>query len=91
MFDYMFRAIMMGLMLHANGKALMKKGKYRDALEVLNMGEVSLYCSISCTHSLQSNHFFFSFEGSVPNWKTWIGFRLSLYNFEYLDLGLKFL
>ncbi|XP_047947234.1 NEDD8 ultimate buster 1-like [Salvia hispanica] len=35
------RAIMMGLMLHANGKALMKKGKYRDALEVLNMGEES--------------------------------------------------
>ncbi|XP_042055796.1 NEDD8 ultimate buster 1-like isoform X3 [Salvia splendens] len=34
------RAIMMGLMLHANGKALMKKGKYRDALEVLNMGEM---------------------------------------------------
>ncbi|KAL1547979.1 NEDD8 ultimate buster 1-like [Salvia divinorum] len=35
------RAIMMGLMLHANGKALMKRGKYRDALEVLNMGEES--------------------------------------------------
>ena len=35
---------MMGLMLHANGKALMKREQYRDALEVLNMGEVSLYC-----------------------------------------------
>ncbi|KAG6411567.1 hypothetical protein SASPL_129650 [Salvia splendens] len=35
------RAIMMGLMLHANGKALMKREQYRDALEVLNMGEES--------------------------------------------------
>ncbi|XP_047944617.1 NEDD8 ultimate buster 1-like isoform X2 [Salvia hispanica] len=35
------RAVMMGLMLHANGKALMKREQYRDALEVLNMGEES--------------------------------------------------
>lgn len=33
---------MMGLMLHANAKALMRREQYRDALEVLNMGEVSL-------------------------------------------------
>lgn len=31
---------MMGLMLHANGKALIRKEMYRDALEVLVMGEV---------------------------------------------------
>ncbi|XP_057767917.1 uncharacterized protein LOC130988157 isoform X2 [Salvia miltiorrhiza] len=35
------RAIMMGLMLHANGKALMRREQYKDALEVLNMGEES--------------------------------------------------
>ncbi|KAI4377184.1 hypothetical protein MLD38_014856 [Melastoma candidum] len=35
------RAVMMGLMLHANGKQLIKNGKYRDALEVLAMGEES--------------------------------------------------
>ncbi|XAR66832.1 hypothetical protein NMG60_11013181 [Bertholletia excelsa] len=33
------RAIMMGLMLHANAKQLIKKEKYKDALEVLAMGE----------------------------------------------------
>ncbi|XP_051131703.1 uncharacterized protein LOC127251839 [Andrographis paniculata] len=33
------RAIMMGLMLHANAKALIRRQKYRDALEVLVMGE----------------------------------------------------
>lgn len=33
------RAIMMGLMLHANGKQLISKQKYKDALEVLIMGE----------------------------------------------------
>lgn len=33
---------MMGLMLHANAKALMRKEKYRDELEVLTMGEVSV-------------------------------------------------
>ncbi|KAL3532263.1 hypothetical protein ACH5RR_005784 [Cinchona calisaya] len=33
------RAIMMGLMLHANGKQLISKQQYRDALEVLTMGE----------------------------------------------------
>nr|XP_004242723.1 NEDD8 ultimate buster 1 [Solanum lycopersicum] len=33
------RAIMMGLMLHANAKALMRKKKYKEALEVLTMGE----------------------------------------------------
>ncbi|GFP89363.1 nedd8 ultimate buster 1 [Phtheirospermum japonicum] len=32
-------AIMMGLMLHANGKALIRREQYRDALEVLSMGE----------------------------------------------------
>ncbi|CAL1359017.1 unnamed protein product [Linum trigynum] len=35
------QALMMGLMLHTNGKVLMKKGKFRDALEVLNMAEES--------------------------------------------------
>ncbi|CAI0388927.1 unnamed protein product [Linum tenue] len=34
------QALMMGLMLHTNGKVLMKRGKFRDALEVLNMAEV---------------------------------------------------
>ncbi|KAJ8562268.1 hypothetical protein K7X08_011559 [Anisodus acutangulus] len=34
------RAIMMGLMLHANAKALMRKKKYKEALEVLTMGEM---------------------------------------------------
>lgn len=33
------RAIMMGLMLHANAKQLIREHKYRDALEVLTMGE----------------------------------------------------
>ncbi|KZV54957.1 hypothetical protein F511_37847 [Dorcoceras hygrometricum] len=33
------RAIMMGLMLHTNGKALIRKQQYRDALEVLIIGE----------------------------------------------------
>ncbi|KAK6131873.1 hypothetical protein DH2020_034396 [Rehmannia glutinosa] len=33
------RAIMMGLMLHANAKALIRREQYRDALEVLTMGE----------------------------------------------------
>ncbi|KAL8488452.1 hypothetical protein ACS0TY_024196 [Phlomoides rotata] len=33
------RALMMGLMLHANAKALMRREQYRDALEVLTMGE----------------------------------------------------
>lgn len=34
---------MMGLMLHANAKQLIKKENYKDALEVLSMGEVSHY------------------------------------------------
>ncbi|XP_061350791.1 uncharacterized protein LOC133295902 [Gastrolobium bilobum] len=33
------RAIMMGLMLDANGKRLIRQGNYNDALEVLTMGE----------------------------------------------------
>ncbi|XP_027066932.1 uncharacterized protein [Coffea arabica] len=33
------RAIMMGLMLHANAKQLIREHKYKDALEVLIMGE----------------------------------------------------
>ncbi|PQM42024.1 NEDD8 ultimate buster 1 [Prunus yedoensis var. nudiflora] len=33
------RAIMMGLMLHTNGKQLIKRQNYKDALEVLAMGE----------------------------------------------------
>lgn len=33
------RAIMMGLMLHTNAKELIKKQNYKDALEVLTMGE----------------------------------------------------
>ncbi|KAI9117613.1 hypothetical protein K1719_011779 [Acacia pycnantha] len=35
------RAVMMGLMLHANGKRLIIQKKYNDALEVLSMGEES--------------------------------------------------
>ncbi|PNX98136.1 NEDD8 ultimate buster 1-like protein [Trifolium pratense] len=35
------RAVMMGLMLHAKGKHLIKGGNYKDALEVLTMGEES--------------------------------------------------
>ncbi|KAJ9688806.1 hypothetical protein PVL29_014450 [Vitis rotundifolia] len=35
------RAVMMGLMLHANAKQLIKKENYKDALEVLSMGEES--------------------------------------------------
>ncbi|XP_027353602.1 NEDD8 ultimate buster 1-like [Abrus precatorius] len=33
------RAVMMGLMLHAKGKRLVRQGNYKDALEVLSMGE----------------------------------------------------
>lgn len=33
------RAMMMGLMLHANAKSLIKRHMYKDALEVLTMGE----------------------------------------------------
>ncbi|OIT36111.1 PREDICTED: NEDD8 ultimate buster 1 [Nicotiana attenuata] len=33
------RAIMMGLMLHTNAKVLMRKKNYKEALEVLTMGE----------------------------------------------------
>ncbi|CAN4113105.1 unnamed protein product [Withania somnifera] len=47
------RAIMMGLMLHANAKALMRKKNYKDALEVLTMGEVSaysLFCYFPCLY-----------------------------------------
>ncbi|MED6137295.1 hypothetical protein PIB30_063753 [Stylosanthes scabra] len=33
------RAVMMGLMLDANGKRLIRQGNYKDALEVLTMGE----------------------------------------------------
>ncbi|KAI4344215.1 hypothetical protein L6164_011466 [Bauhinia variegata] len=35
------RAVMMGLMLHANGKSLIRQEKYNDALEVLSMAEES--------------------------------------------------
>ncbi|XP_057431118.1 uncharacterized protein LOC130723981 [Lotus japonicus] len=35
------RAVMMGLMLHAKGKRLIRQGNYKDALEVLIMGEES--------------------------------------------------
>ncbi|MCL7024672.1 hypothetical protein MKW94_026706, partial [Papaver nudicaule] len=35
------QGLMMGLMLHTNGKHLIKKQKFRDALDVLNMGEES--------------------------------------------------
>ncbi|KAJ1436993.1 Ubiquitin-like domain superfamily [Sesbania bispinosa] len=35
------RAVMMGLMLHAKGKHLIRQGNYKDALEVLSMGEES--------------------------------------------------
>ncbi|KAG6658668.1 hypothetical protein CIPAW_04G177800 [Carya illinoinensis] len=33
-------AVMMGLMLHANGKQLIRSENYKDALEVLTMGEL---------------------------------------------------
>ncbi|XP_059637852.1 uncharacterized protein LOC132279826 [Cornus florida] len=33
------RAVMMGLMLHANAKQLIRRQNYKDALEVLTMGE----------------------------------------------------
>ncbi|CAA3010803.1 NEDD8 ultimate buster 1 [Olea europaea subsp. europaea] len=33
------RVVMMGLMLHANAKALIKRQRYKDALEVLTIGE----------------------------------------------------
>ncbi|KAG7984559.1 hypothetical protein I3843_04G166700 [Carya illinoinensis] len=33
------QAVMMGLMLHANGKQLIRSENYKDALEVLTMGE----------------------------------------------------
>lgn len=36
---------MMGLMLHANAKQLISREKYKDALEVLAMGEVSNQCT----------------------------------------------
>lgn len=36
---------MMGLMLHANAKQLIRREKYKDALEVLAMGEVSNQCT----------------------------------------------
>ncbi|KAI8025949.1 hypothetical protein LOK49_LG02G00911 [Camellia lanceoleosa] len=35
------RAVMMGLMLHANAKQLIKMERYKDALEVLPMGELT--------------------------------------------------
>lgn len=35
------RAVMMGLMLHTNAKELIKREQYKDALEVLSMGEES--------------------------------------------------
>ncbi|MED6157234.1 hypothetical protein PIB30_021432 [Stylosanthes scabra] len=35
------RAVMMGLMLHAKGKRLIRQGNYTDALAVLSMGEES--------------------------------------------------
>lgn len=38
---YFDRAVMMGLMLHAKGKRLIRQKNYNDALEVLYMGEVS--------------------------------------------------
>ncbi|PKI66747.1 hypothetical protein CRG98_012942 [Punica granatum] len=37
------RAVMMGLMLHTKGKQLIRKQMYKDALEVLEMGEVSFW------------------------------------------------
>lgn len=39
---------MMGLMFHTNAKALMRREQYRDALEVLTMGEVIDY-TMPCT------------------------------------------
>ncbi|KAI8002866.1 hypothetical protein LOK49_LG08G00131 [Camellia lanceoleosa] len=35
------RAVMMGLMLHANAKQLIRMERYKDALEVLSMGELT--------------------------------------------------
>lgn len=36
---------MMGLMLHANAKQLIRQHNYKDAVEVLAMGEVSFWCT----------------------------------------------
>jgi len=36
------RGAMMGVMLHTNGKSLIEKEKYKDALDVLSMAEVSI-------------------------------------------------
>ncbi|CAL5343493.1 unnamed protein product [Camellia sinensis] len=37
------RSVMMGLMLHANATQLIRMERYKDALEVLPMGEVSIW------------------------------------------------
>ncbi|THG02320.1 hypothetical protein TEA_021162 [Camellia sinensis var. sinensis] len=56
------RAVMMGLMLHANAKQLIRTERYKDALEVLAMGEI--WCgATSCS------------ETSVGS--QWQGMRLS--------------
>lgn len=41
MFTVIDRGAMMGVMLHANGRSLIEKEKYKDALDVLLMAEVS--------------------------------------------------
>lgn len=45
---------MMGLMLHANARSLMKNEKYKDALDVLSMAEVSDSGGVLFTMSLIS-------------------------------------
>lgn len=35
------RALMMGLMLHTNARSLVRKQKFKEALDVLYMGEVN--------------------------------------------------
>ncbi|KAH7574327.1 hypothetical protein JRO89_XS03G0283000 [Xanthoceras sorbifolium] len=44
------RAMMMGLMLHANAKKLIRRQLYKDALEVLTMGE-NLYLGWQMTYN----------------------------------------
>lgn len=49
------QGLMMGLMLHTNGKHLIKQQKYRDALDVLNMGEESFaLCDSAVTEMIDN-------------------------------------
>ena len=52
------RAVMMGLMLHENSKNLIRRQLYKDALEVLTMGEVSSEHPPTFTSTLYFLHIF---------------------------------